>query len=402
MAFSLLRRLRASSFTSKSLLKLSIPVLLGATLLATGCHPRVKDPNDPKFIVAEKGNWTITRGELDKEISAYLQQHQMTIDQVGQANIPKLETFMLDNMVLKKLILDRAAALQLKDVDKDEAAELDAIKGRVPPGQDLDTELKTVGLTMDDLKQRIHDQVIVGKVMEAEAFKDTTPTEAEISDFYTKNQDKFVLAPQVRASRVLVLVDEKASPADKAAKKQKIDDAHARVAKGEDFGKVATAVSEDKYSAPRNGDLGWFKKGETGEPELEELAFNSKTGVVSAVFESPMGYEFIKVTDTKAGGTASLADASPKISDYLASQKKRDQEDAYTTKLLNDGGVTFYLKRVDLHAPDAPAAPTGAPGAPSAEAQAPAPADQAAPAPASADQAAPAPATPPPAAPPAK
>ncbi len=61
--------------------------------------------------MAEKGNWTITRAELDKEIGAYLQQHQMTLDQVGQANIPKLETFMLDNMVLKKLILDQAATL---------------------------------------------------------------------------------------------------------------------------------------------------------------------------------------------------------------------------------------------------------------------------------------------------
>jgi len=379
MASSLLRRLPAPSSTL-------IALLLGVTLLATGCHPRVKDPKDPKFIVAEKGTWTITRGDLDKEINSYLQQHQTTLDQVPPAKLPQLETFMLDNMVLKKLLLEKAATMQLKDVDKDTDAQIEAIKGRIPPGKDLATELKSVGLTLDELKQRIHDQVVITKVLEAEALKDTTPSEVEVTEFYTKNKDKFNVPPQVRASRVLVLVDEKASPADKAAKKKLIDKAHDRVAKGEEFSKVATEVSEDQYSKARGGDLSWFKKGETGEPELEAIAFNAKTGTVSAVFQSPMGYEFIKVTDTKPGGIASLADASPTISKYLGDMKKRQAEDAYTTKLLADPEVKFYLVRVDLHAPTPPAGGPSAPPSPDAQAT-PAPAPEAP---------APAPATPPP------
>ena len=259
---------------------------------------------------------------------------------------------MLDNMVLKKLILDRAAALQLKDVDKDVQTQIDTIKSRIPPGQDLDTELKSVGLTMDDLKQRIHDQVVIGKVLDAEAFKDGGPSEQEINDFYVKNPDKFAMPAQVRASRVLVLVDAKATPADKAAKKKLINTAHDRIAKGEEFSKVATDISQDQYSAKRGGDLSWFKKGETGEPELEAFAFSSKPGTVSGIIETPMGYEIVKVTDTKAAGTATLAEASPNIAKYLGEAKKKDQEEAYTEKLLADGGVTFYLVRVDLKAPD--------------------------------------------------
>jgi len=389
MAFSFLRRPSVDSITSKAVLALPCAVLLSVVLLSTGCKPAIKDPNDPKFVVAEKGNWQITRSDLDKEIGAYLQQHQMTMEQVGLANKPKLETFMLENMVLKKLILDRAATMQIKDVDQLEAKEIDTIKGRVPPGQTLADELKQVGMTEADLKQRIHDQILVSKVMEAEAFKDTAPSEQEISDFYTKNKEKFDVPPQLRASRILILVDEKTTPADKAAKKKAIDKAHDRVVKGEEFSKVAMEVSQDKYSAPRGGDISWFRKGEN-EEQFDAVAFNTKTGTVSSVFETPMGYQFIKVTDSHPGGIASLADASVTITKYLTEMKKKKEESAYIDKLLANSGVNYHVTRVDLKAPPAP--PAGAP-APDAQA-APAPAPEAAPAPAPAATSAP---TPPPA-----
>ena len=386
MAFSFFRRPRVDSTPFKNLFTLPIALILGVALLATGCHPRVKDPNDPKFIVAEKGNWQITRGDLNKEIASYLQQHGMTMDQVGLANQPKLETFMLENMVLKKLILEHAATMQLKDVDADEAKAIDAIKSRVPPGQNFDDELKKVGMTEDDLKSRIHDQIVISKVMDAQAFKNSAPTEKEVSDFYTQNKDKFNVPPKLRASRVLVMVDEKATPADKAAKKKIIDKAHDRVAHGEEFSKVATEVSEDRYSAPRGGDINWFAQGEN-EKEFDAVAFNTKTGAVSAVFETPMGYQFLKVTDSQPGGIASLADASATITKYLTEMKKRQDEAAYTEKLLDDKSVTFYITRGDLHAPAAP--PAGALDAQGGPAPAPAP-DAAAPAPAPATPPAPA------------
>lgn len=363
MVPSPLRRFRAASPLLKS--GFGAVLLLGIALLSTGCHPRITDPKNPKFIVAEKGDWTITRGDLDQEINSYLQQHQMTMDQVPQANLPKLETFILDNMVLKKLLLAKAATLDLKDVDKDTDAQIDAIKSRVPPGQDFNQELKSVGITLDELKKRIREQVVIGKVLEAEAFKNDTPSEKEVSDFYMANKDKFNVPPQVRVSRILIMVDPKATPAEKAAKKKAIDKAHDRVAKGEDFAKVATAVSEDRYSAPRGGDVNWFKRGEN-EPKFDEVAFSTKQGAVSAVFESGLGYEFLKVTDVNPGGTATLAQVSPMIIKYLTQKKRLQEEDDYTKKLLADSGVTFYLKMVDLSAP--------ATNAPSAAAPAPAPA----------------------------
>src|ERR1700683_1533449 len=105
MAYSPVRR----SIFDSSANFLILPALLiaGGPLLA-GCHPAVTDPTDPKFIVAEKGNWQILRGELDTEVANFLKQRQATPEQVGPAKMPMLQTMMLKNLVLKKLLLERA------------------------------------------------------------------------------------------------------------------------------------------------------------------------------------------------------------------------------------------------------------------------------------------------------
>jgi hypothetical protein len=370
MAYSPVRRSVFDS--SKNFLALPALLLAGAALLA-GCHPAVTDPKDPKFIVAEKGTWQITRADLDKEIASLLKQHQATPEQVGSEKMLQLETSMLKNMVLKNLLLAKGDTLQLKDVDKDEAAELEGIKSRIPPGQDFEQQLKVIGLTLDDVKKQIHEKVVIEKVLKAEAFKNDDPTEQEIGDFYLKNKASITTPPQVRASRILVHVDEKATPAEKAAKKKTITQAHDRVLHGEEFSKVAMQVSEDRSSAPKGGDIDYFRPGEN-EPGFDQVAFNTKQGALSPVFETSLGYQFLKVTDIKPGGEVSLADVRPKITAYLRDQKMKEQSQAYITKLLADSGVVYHVAMVEPPAQNAAAGPGGPDSAPPSAASTPPPA----------------------------
>jgi len=367
MAYSPVRR---SVFNlSKNYLALPALLLGGAALLA-GCHPAVTDPNDPKFVVAETKSWQLTNADLDKEIASVLKQHQTTAEQIGPANMLKVKTQTLKNLVLEKLILARAATLPLTDVDKDEATQFAAVKQSVPPGQDFDQLLKTAGLTLDDVKKQIHERVVIEKVLKAEAFKNDDPSEQEINDFYLKNKASIPPTPsQVRASRILVHIDEKATPAEKAAKKKIITKAYDRVIHGEDFGKVATQVSEDASSAPKGGDLDYFRPGENPDAGFDNVAFKTKQGEVSPVFETPLGYQFLKVTDIKPGGETSLATIRPTIARYLREQRMKEQSTAYVAKLVADSGVVYHMTMVEPPAQNAPPAGPGGPdGAPPASA----------------------------------
>jgi peptidyl-prolyl cis-trans isomerase C len=358
MAYSIVRRLVGDS--SSRLLLFPTLLLVGAALLS-GCHPAVTDPKDPKFIVAEKGTWKITRAELDAEIADFLKGHNATPEQVGPAKMPMVETMMLKNMVLKKLILERAAALPLTDVDKEEAAQLDVVKQNLPPGQTLDAQLKAAGMTMDDLKQKIHEQVLMHKVLEAEAFKNVDPTDQQIDMIYLKYKDQFSTPEEVRASRILLLVDDKTSAADKAAKKIAINKAHDRVVKGEDFSKVAMEISEDRYSAPKGGDIGLFRRGEN-EAGFDDVAFNTKPNVVSPVFQTQLGLQFLKVTAIQPAGVVPVAQARALIASKLKDQNMQMQSQAYAKQLLADSGVTYHLVLVDPPAQMAPQG--GGPGGP--------------------------------------
>ncbi|MCE0484428.1 MAG: peptidylprolyl isomerase [Methylacidiphilales bacterium] len=363
------------SFLFRSLMLIPALFLAALMLITTGCHPRVTDPKDPKFIVAEKDNWQITRGDLDAQIAAFLKEKQMTAAQVGPANMAKLETGMLDNMVIQKLLLAKAATLPLKDVDKDEAAILDQLKSHYPSDQEFQDKLKAEGYSVDELKKRIHERVIVSKVMEQEAFHDDDPSEQEIQEIYLQNRQAFTHPAKIRASRILVLVDDKMSPAIVAAKKKTIEKARARVMNGEDFSKVALEVSEDQYSKSRGGDISFFQRGEN-EPGFDDVAFNTKVGQLSPVFQTALGFQFLKVTETRPAEEAPLSEARGYITEKLRQSKMEQQEKDYTTKLLANGGVTFHLVRADLNAPTTTdttttvtPAPTAAAGTSSAPAQ---------------------------------
>ena len=346
--------------------RLPVFVLSAALILSfSGCHQVVTDPKDPRFIVAEGKNWIITRSQLDTEIGAFLREHQKTLQDVPAAQQPMLETDILNSMAIKRLILARAATLNLPDVEKTDAANYEQLKQHFPSEAEFQAQLKAVGVTADQLKQQIHENTLVRKTIETEALHNLpAPTDAEIDAFYLQNKDKLTVPDKIRASRILVLVDEKTSPADRTAKKKLIDRARARVMKGEDFSKVASEVSEDRYSAPKGGDIGYFQKGEN-EASFDQVAFTTKPGAVSAVFETPMGYQFIKVTDVHPGGVVSVAQARDVIANALMQEKQKQVLDAYTKNLLATSGAIFHLVRVNPNQlPGALPAPAGTNSAP--------------------------------------
>lgn len=88
--------------------------------------------------------------------------------------------------------------------------------------------------------------------------------------------------------------------------KEAIDSLYALAAAGEDFAALALAHSDDRGSAQRGGDLGWFGRGQMV-PEFENAAFAMTTeGEVCAPVKSTYGWHIIKFWDAR--GTADLAD----------------------------------------------------------------------------------------------
>jgi|GEM_PF-161992 len=100
--------------------------------------------------------------------------------------------------------------------------------------------------------------------------------------FEVVTRDMVPIQEQVWARHILVKTIEEAA------------DVEARLAKGEDFSKVAAEVSTDTGTKDRGGDLGWFGKGIMVAP-FEDAAFAEQIGEVSQPVKTDFGYHIIQV-----------------------------------------------------------------------------------------------------------
>jgi len=114
---------------------------------------------------------------------------------------------------------------------------------------------------------------------------------------------------ELRASHILIKVDENASPEDTLKAYNRIMAIRKRIEGGQDFNEVAKGPggSEDKSVEKNNGDLGYFTAFQMVFP-FEEAAYTTPMGKVSMPVRTRFGYHLIKVTDKRpARGTMKAA-----------------------------------------------------------------------------------------------
>lgn len=144
---------------------------------------------------------------------------------------------------------------------------------------------------------------------------------------------------EVRASHILIMADENATPADTLKAYNKAVEARKRVLAGEDFGKVAAELSEDPSAKENKGDLGYFSVLRMVYA-FETAAFNTPKGQVSKPVRTRFGYHIIKVTDVRDNRgeitVAHIMAMKPKKQDAVEAEKAKTKiEDIY--KKLQQG-----------------------------------------------------------------
>ena len=114
---------------------------------------------------------------------------------------------------------------------------------------------------------------------------------------------------EIRASHILIRVDENAPSADTLAAWNKLMALKKRIENGEDFATVAKSEggSDDPSAAYNGGDLGYFTAFQMVFP-FEEAAYNTPIGKISNPVRTRFGYHILKVVDERpARGTLTVA-----------------------------------------------------------------------------------------------
>jgi peptidyl-prolyl cis-trans isomerase SurA len=360
-------------------MKKTLLILVGMSLVPAFAAGQVVEE-----IIAHVNSQIITQSE-------FLRSKDQLKDDVKQqdpANADKVfgerEKDILRDLIDQQLLLEKGKDLGFTG-DTELIKRLDQMRKdmKLETMEDLEKAATAQGISYEDFKQNMRNQIITQKVIGEEVGSHLNIPTEEQQKFYDEHKNEMAQPEQIRLSEILIApekaVDKPVSnpsgntaadpgaaagdsakspdPANDAAAKQaaeaaalaaaesKANDLLKQIRGGASFDDVAKKNSAGP-SAGQGGDLGVFKRG-TLAKELEDKTFAMKAGEVTDVIRTKQGYVILKVNEHQMAGIPAMKDVEPKIMDALYYEKLQPALRAYLTKLREEAYIITTPGYVD-------------------------------------------------------
>ena len=289
-------------------------------------------------VLARVNGETISRGEFERMLR---QVEQRAGRQVPAEERDRVYRGVLDQLVAFHLLTQEATARKVAVADGEVDAKVAQVRQQFPGEAEFTKALASRGLTLDALRQDMRREIGVEKVLEAEIRPKISVSEGDVKAFYDGNPQQFQQPEAFRASHILIRVDQSAPPAEKQAARKKAEGVLAQVRAGGDFAALARAHSQDG-SAPNGGDLGLFGRGQMVAP-FEQAVAALGPGEVSGIVETPFGYHIIKLAEKRPARTVPLAEASPRIGQFLMMRARQEKTGEFLRALRARSKVEILI-----------------------------------------------------------
>jgi peptidyl-prolyl cis-trans isomerase SurA len=336
-------------------------------------------------IITRVNGQIITRSEFARSKD----QLRDDVKQQDAANADKLyaerEKDVLRDLIDQQLLLEKGKDLGISG-DTDLVKRLDQMRKemKLDTMEELEKAATAQGISYEDFKQNMRNQIITQKVIGEEVSSHLSVTKDEMQQFYDEHKNELEQPESIKLSEILVAPqkpaaepaavkpaassaadasatggdapknqdaasDAAAKQADEAAAlaaaEAKANDLLKQIRAGTSFEDIAKKYS-DGPSAAQGGDLGVFKRGSLAK-ELEDKTFAMKSGEVTDVIRSKQGYIILKVTGHQMAGIPPMKEVEPRIQDALYFQKMQPALRAYLTKLREEAYIDYKPGYVD-------------------------------------------------------
>lgn len=334
-----------------------------STVLLSGCSLMHKSEG-----IIKVNNEVITQAQFDEAFDSsvdksFLKSFGGSKNFVKSDENPMYGIFkdkIVNELIVKSLLDQEIAKKGIKATDEDIQNELKTIIDKVGSKEELNKILKQRGVSnaqfTDDLKTQIKIKKLVNSVQKINI------SDNDSKKYYDTHKSEFAHGEQVRASHILISANTleiiqqlkaknpNIDPADMntqveatiASQKAKAEKVLAQVKQNpDDFAKIAQKESDDKASAERGGELGFFPK-EAMVPEFANAAFSMKPNTISEqLVQSPYGFHIIKVTDRMEAGSTPYAKVKDEIKFYLETQKQIEVLKNITDGLMKNAKIEY-------------------------------------------------------------
>lgn len=307
------------------ILRTPAALVFGTALLATSslAQTRATAPQSPyggetvEEIIARVNDQIITRSDYDraqKELDQEAHQHGATMQQISDSHKD-----LLRNLIDQQLWLSKGKELSITG-ETELIKRLNELRKQynLETLEDLEKAAKEQGISYEDFKANIRNQIITQQVMQQELGRKMQFTPGEAQHYFEEHKDQYAQPESVRLSEILVSTGANPDDAKLAAAKAKADDLVAKIKTGADFSELARTYS-DGTTAAQGGDLGQYHRGELAKV-FEEKTFVLKTGEVTEPIRTKQGFILFKVQQHVAGGIPAFKDVEQQVDEafYMA------------------------------------------------------------------------------------
>lgn len=242
----------------------------------------------------------IVNGDIitDEELNMFVRAEVEMLGQaLGEEKVKELKHEFLERMIEDRLIIQEAKRQQIKADPKVVEERVRDIKERAGSEQAFEAALKSQGISLNKLRDKLTDQLLIYNLVQKEVRSKVVVSPKEVTDYFNQHENEFVTPEAVVVDSIFV------KDQDDAAKVQR------ELSSGKSFEEVAKAFSKKTNL----GEVlrGQFKK------DLEDFIFALKVGESSASYAAEDGFYFFFAKEKLEPSKKKLEEIKDHVSELL-------------------------------------------------------------------------------------
>ncbi len=289
-------------------------------------------------IVARVNDQAISLSDYDRAEQQLEQEGQQ--EGWSQQELYQQKHDLLRSLIDKQLLLSQGKQMGING-DDGVIRRLDEMRKQyhMATMDDLEKAAEAQGVSWEDLKEQIRENVITSEVISQEVAPKIIVSPSEIQAYYDEHRKDYEQPEQVRLSEILISTSNPDDAAQVATAEKQADSIADRLRAGADFATLAKADSSGPTAA-QGGDLGDYKRGVLPKV-MEDATFSLKPGQWTQPIRTRQGWLILEVTQHQDAGLQPLSAVQDQIQEAVGMQKMQPALRAYLTQLRNQAYITI-------------------------------------------------------------
>src|SRR3984885_4453970 len=243
-------------------------------------------------IIARVNDQIITSADFERamnETDQEQRQHGANLQEMSEAHKD-----LLRNLIDQQLWLSKGKELGITG-EAELVSRLNDIRKQynLASLEDLEKAAQEQGVSYEDFKANIRNQIVTQEVMRQEVGRRINVTPGEVERYFNEHKQDYAQQESIKLSEILVGAPQ-SDDAQKVAEAQaKATDIETKLQAGGDFAQLARS-SSDGTTASEGGDLGTYKRGQLNSV-FEDATFPLKVGDYTQPIRTKQGFVILKV-----------------------------------------------------------------------------------------------------------